>query len=443
MWRVWLKGSAVLTLLLTQIADDGTVGICSRCFRIGSLHSEVCNLKSHYHDPLAAPRAPAHRRLRRGVRDRRGVRVPAPDAGRPGPRRSPASIPRPSSKAPPGHLSRVKLSREDLSIDFEKQLTYADGTTRLLGVKVTTTNRGDGRTFTVTAKEGEVHDNPTGYTVNGDVKLVASDGLTARTEHATYAESDATVRAPGPVEFARGRMAGTGMGMTYDKGAGRHDDSGPGGRPHRARRKGRRRLECDVRHGDLRAPRAIHPLRARRDRGARGRDHPGGHRDGVSHRGRKADRQRRAARQLARQRREAVGRRFEGHERPRHQSEVRTRRPAAPARARRRRRGDSDRRRGRQARPPAVGRRDRLVSRGGRLDAHGPRRPRRRAVDVSGRGDDRRAHDSSGEHRRDRQAGPEASPRRTSPATSSTAKSAARWTGRRSRPRSTWRSSRA
>src|ERR1700682_1402809 len=47
-----------------------------------------------------------------------------------------------------GHLSRVKLSREDLSIDFEKQLTYADGTSKLLGVKVTTTNRGDGRTFT-------------------------------------------------------------------------------------------------------------------------------------------------------------------------------------------------------------------------------------------------------------------------------------------------------
>lgn len=116
-----------------------------------------------------------------------------------------------------GHLSRVRLSREDLSLDFEKQLTYADGRTKLVGVKVTTTNRGDGRIFTVTGKEGEVRENPSGYTVNGDVRLVASDGLIVKTEQATYADGDATVRAPGPVEFARGRMAGTGVGMTYEK----------------------------------------------------------------------------------------------------------------------------------------------------------------------------------------------------------------------------------
>ena len=116
-----------------------------------------------------------------------------------------------------GHLSRVRFSREDLSIDFEKQLTYADGTTKLIGVKVVTTNRGDGRTFTVTANEGEVKDNPPGYKVDGDVRMLASDGLNLRTEHATYEESDGVVRAPGPVEFSRNKMSGTGLGMTYEK----------------------------------------------------------------------------------------------------------------------------------------------------------------------------------------------------------------------------------
>jgi lipopolysaccharide export system protein LptA len=47
--------------------------------------------------------------------------------------------------------------------------------------------------------------------------MVGSDGMTAITEHATYAESDGTVRAPGPVEFARGRIKGTGIGLTWDK----------------------------------------------------------------------------------------------------------------------------------------------------------------------------------------------------------------------------------
>ncbi len=115
-------------------------------------------------------------------------------------------------------LSRVKLSHEDLSIEAEQSSTYTDGSSKLVGVRVTTANRSDGRSFVVTAKEGQVHpDNPTSYALDGDVQLTASDGLRVKTEHATYAESDATVRAPGPVEFSKGRMAGTGVGMTYEK----------------------------------------------------------------------------------------------------------------------------------------------------------------------------------------------------------------------------------
>ena len=116
-----------------------------------------------------------------------------------------------------GDYVRRTGSREDLRIEFEKELTYADGSSTLVNVTVTSTNRADGRVFTVTGKEGKKQDNPESYVLNGDVKLVASDGLTAKTEHATYAASDGTVRAPGPVEFSKGRMSGRGMGMTYDK----------------------------------------------------------------------------------------------------------------------------------------------------------------------------------------------------------------------------------
>src|ERR1019366_9168547 len=105
-----------------------------------------------------------------------------------------------------GDYVRRTGSREDLRIEFEKELTYADGSSTLVNVTVTSTNRADGRVFTVTGKEGKKQDNPESYVLNGDVKLVANDGLTAKTEHATYAASDGTVRAPGPVEFSKGRI---------------------------------------------------------------------------------------------------------------------------------------------------------------------------------------------------------------------------------------------
>jgi lipopolysaccharide export system protein LptA len=41
--------------------------------------------------------------------------------------------------------------------------------------------------------------------------------MTVATEQATYTEADATVRAPGPVEFGRGRIKGNGVGMTWSK----------------------------------------------------------------------------------------------------------------------------------------------------------------------------------------------------------------------------------
>ena len=117
-----------------------------------------------------------------------------------------------------GVLERFKLSSENVSVQYEKLLGYRDGKTKLGGVTITTTNRGDGRTFTITGKEAEIHDSPsTTYAIDGAVKLMASDGLTATTEHAAYAESDGVVRAPGPVAFSRARMSGTGVGMTYDK----------------------------------------------------------------------------------------------------------------------------------------------------------------------------------------------------------------------------------
>jgi lipopolysaccharide export system protein LptA len=115
-----------------------------------------------------------------------------------------------------GRVQRVRLSKEEVLIEYDRQLTYSDNTSKLLGVKITTTEK-SGRSFTLTGKEGQAGKNESSFAIDGDVRLVASDGLAVHAEHATYTESDGMVRAPGPVEFSRGRFNGTGIGMTYDK----------------------------------------------------------------------------------------------------------------------------------------------------------------------------------------------------------------------------------
>ena len=116
-----------------------------------------------------------------------------------------------------GHVVQVKGTRENVAVDFEKQFTYKDGSSRLLNVKVTATDRRDGRVFTLTGKEGQVTDNPSSYSIHGDVRLAAQDGLTASTEHAAYSDSNGILHAPGAARFTKGRIAGTGVGMIYNK----------------------------------------------------------------------------------------------------------------------------------------------------------------------------------------------------------------------------------
>jgi lipopolysaccharide export system protein LptA len=116
-----------------------------------------------------------------------------------------------------GTLGKFSMSRRDVSVTFQKQLTYSDGTSRLLGVTIVAPEKNGSRTFTITGREGRVGNNDSSIVLDGDVRLAASDGMTAATEHATYVDSEATVRAPGPTAFGRGRMHGTGVGMTWDK----------------------------------------------------------------------------------------------------------------------------------------------------------------------------------------------------------------------------------
>src|SRR5438105_1082036 len=114
-------------------------------------------------------------------------------------RRTPEPVPPPVVRTDPkavvestgGQVLRVSSSREDFTVSYERQLTYDDGSTKLFGVRIEAPERGTGgRTFVVTAREGQVGQKESNFVLDGDVRIAASDGMKAHTDHATYAESD-------------------------------------------------------------------------------------------------------------------------------------------------------------------------------------------------------------------------------------------------------------
>ncbi|MGE3886884.1 MAG: LptA/OstA family protein [Vicinamibacterales bacterium] len=111
---------------------------------------------------------------------------------------------------------QLKGSTQDLRVECESQVTYEDGQTRLVGVTLTVDNRA-GRNFVVTGREAKVGTNQSSFDISGDVRLEASDGLVATAGSASFVDTEGIVRAPGPVQFTRGRMAGAGIGFTFDQ----------------------------------------------------------------------------------------------------------------------------------------------------------------------------------------------------------------------------------
>lgn len=114
-----------------------------------------------------------------------------------------------------GFAFRVNREREELRIEYEKMLTYEDGSSRMIGVKVTTER--EQRTFTINGAEGHVGQNDSTVEVVGNVLVATNDGLLVTTDRATFTQADGLARAPGAVSFSSGRMSGTGVGFTYDK----------------------------------------------------------------------------------------------------------------------------------------------------------------------------------------------------------------------------------
>ena len=113
-------------------------------------------------------------------------------------------------------LQQVRGSKQDYLIEAERQLTYAGGATKLIGVKITVRNRG-GRDYVVTGREATAGENQKELQLSGGVTLAASDGFIVHADTATFSEESGLMTAPGAVTFERDRMMGSGVGMSYDK----------------------------------------------------------------------------------------------------------------------------------------------------------------------------------------------------------------------------------
>jgi LPS export ABC transporter protein LptC len=113
-------------------------------------------------------------------------------------------------------FQQFQAARQDYVIEADRQLTYEGGATKFIGVTIKVKQR-EGRDFVVSGREGLAGENQETLEITGDVKLTASDGFVATTDHATFSKDDATVRMAGPVSFQKGRMTGSGVGMTYNQ----------------------------------------------------------------------------------------------------------------------------------------------------------------------------------------------------------------------------------
>jgi LPS export ABC transporter protein LptC len=94
--------------------------------------------------------------------------------------------------------------------------TFPDGSTKHLDATIVV-RKGEDRSFKVSAKQAIVNKAQTDIELTGSVRLEDSDGFFLATDAATYDRQRSIARTPAAVTFGKGRMSGSGVGITYDQ----------------------------------------------------------------------------------------------------------------------------------------------------------------------------------------------------------------------------------
>ena len=115
-----------------------------------------------------------------------------------------------------GLVEETKDGKVVFSMKFGSHFTYPDGRSRLGKVDITSAR--NGKPFTISSDEADVlqsgQDLKSAHFMK-HVKLT-SEATEVTSDEATYDRDEGMLKIPGPVAFRRGRMAGTGVGATYD-----------------------------------------------------------------------------------------------------------------------------------------------------------------------------------------------------------------------------------
>jgi LPS export ABC transporter protein LptC len=112
-------------------------------------------------------------------------------------------------------VQQVRLAKQDYVVEADRQLTYEDGTTKLVGVRIRVPDR-EGRTITISGREAQTANEQKELQLTGEVKLSSSDGFEVTAEAASFDQNTGMLTAPGAVAFHKGGLSGSGVGMSYD-----------------------------------------------------------------------------------------------------------------------------------------------------------------------------------------------------------------------------------
>ena len=120
-----------------------------------------------------------------------------------------------------GEYTSLKEGKTAVSIKFGASLSYPDGRTKLSsGVTMKLPDK-NGRTVLIEARQADLTKPPDkdieSATFTGGVTLTTSDGVVVKSADATYNDTEASAKIPGPLTFSKGRMHGKGIGATYDR----------------------------------------------------------------------------------------------------------------------------------------------------------------------------------------------------------------------------------
>lgn len=115
-----------------------------------------------------------------------------------------------------GILEGMTGVEKNFQLQSSTSQRYADGSERHSSVMILV-HKGDDRTFRVSAEEGLLDPEQTEIRLSGNVRLEDSDGFYLAGEAVTYDRGRSIAHTEAHVTFGRGRMSGSGAGITYDQ----------------------------------------------------------------------------------------------------------------------------------------------------------------------------------------------------------------------------------